>query len=164
MTCSTKILNTAIALILLISADVICDATLLPKGTVKCRHQAAHSSKRLNLLSAIILQYLGNISKKTDFRVIFLSLILPVYAFYTNVVAEFGATQTKNMSVLWCLYSDQVALCSSKFFGVSINISEQSIIPIKFSKCLYLFGVVASIVSISGIKTNDRKYHHTPDP
>ena len=75
-----------------------------------------------------------------------------MYAFDTNVIAEFGVTQTKNMSILWCLYSDQVALCSSKFFGVFINISEQSIVPIKFSKCLYLFGVVAIIVSISGKK------------
>ena len=70
-----------------------------------------------------MLLYLDNISKKTDFRVISLSLILPVYAFDTNVIAEFGVTQTKNMSILWCLYSDQVALCSSKFFGVFINIS-----------------------------------------
>ena len=134
----------------------LCDAT------VKCRHRAAHSSKRLNPLSAIILLYPGSISKKPDFRVISLSLILPLYAFDTNVIAEFGATQTKNLSVLWCLYSEEVALCSSKFFGVSINISEQSIIPIKFSKCLYLFGVAANIVSISGIKTNDRKYSAIP--
>ena len=158
MTCSTKILTLAIALVLLISAGVICDTPLLPGGTVKFRYRPAHSSKRLNTLSAIILLYLGNISNKPDFRVISLSLILPVYAFDTNVIAEFGATQTKNLGVLWCFYSDQVALCSSNFFGVSINISEQSIIPIKFLKCLYLFGVVASIVSISGIKTNDRKY------
>ena len=38
--------------------------------------------------------------KKTDFRVISLLLILPVYAFDTNIIAEFGATQTKNLSVL----------------------------------------------------------------
>ena len=158
VTCSTKILTLAIALVLLISVGVICDAPLLPGATVKCRHRAVHSSKILNPLSAIILLYLSNISKKTHFRVISLSLILPVYAFDKNVIAEFGATQTKNLSVLWCLYSDQVALCSSKCFGVSVNISEQSIIPIKFSKCIYLFGVVTSIVSISGIKTNDRKY------
>ena len=71
-----------------------------------------------------MLLYLGKICKKTDFRVISLSLILPVYAFDTNVITEFGATQTKNVSVLWCLYSDQVALSSSNFFGVSINIFE----------------------------------------
>ena len=64
--------------------------------------------------------------------------------------------QTKNLSVLWCLYSDQVALCSSIFFGVSINISEHSIISIKYMKCPYIFGVVASIVSISDTKTNDQ--------
>ena len=162
MTCSTKILTLAIALVLLISAGVICDAPLLPGGTVKCRHWAAHLSKRLNPLSVIILLYLGNISKKPDFRVISLSLILPVYAFDTNVIAEFGATQTKKLLVLWCLYSYQVALCSSKFSGVSINISEQSIIPIEFSKCLYIFGVAASIVSISGLKANDRKYSAIP--
>ena len=162
MTCSNKILTLAIALVLLISAGVICDSPLLSGGTVKCRHRAAHSSKRLNPLSTIILLYLGSISKKPDFRVIFLSLMVPVYAFDTNVTAEFGATQTKNLSVLWCLYSDQFALCSSKFFGVSINISQQSIIQTKFSKCLYLFGVAASIVSISGIKTNDQKYSAIP--
>ena len=53
-----------------------------------------------------------------------ISLILPVYAFGTSVITEFGATQTKNFSVLWCLYSDQVVPCSSKLFGVSINICE----------------------------------------
>ena len=113
-------------------------------------------------MSDIILLYLGNTSKKTDFRINSLSLILPVYAFDTNIIAEFGATPTKNLSVLCYLYSDQVALCNSKFSGVSINISEQSIIPSKFSKCLHLFGVVGSIVSISGIKTNDRKYSAIP--
>ena len=85
-----------------------------------------------------------------------------MYAFDANVITEFGAVQTKNLSVLWCLYSDQVALCGSKFFGVSTNSSEQPIIPIKFSKCLYLFGVVTSIVSMSGIKTNDQKYSAIP--
>ena len=60
------------------------------------------------------------------------------------------------------VYSDQVALCNSKFFGLPINISEQSIIPVKFSKCLYLYGVVGSIVSISSIKTNGRKYSAIP--
>ena len=93
----------------------------MPGGTVKCRHRAAHSSKRLNPLSAIILLYLGSISKKPDYRVILLSLILLVYPFDTNVIAVVGATQTKNLSVLWCLYSDQIA-----------NISKQSVIPIKF--------------------------------
>ena len=44
-----------------------------------------------------------------------------------------------------------VALCNSRFFGVSIKISEQSIIPIKLLKLLYLFGDVAKTVSISGI-------------
>ena len=71
MTCSTKILTLAIALVLLISADVICNAPLLPGETVKCRHRIAHSSKRLSPLSAIILLYLSNVSKKTNFRVIF---------------------------------------------------------------------------------------------
>ena len=113
-------------------------------------------------MSAIILLYLSSISKKPDFRVISLWRILPVYAFDTNVIAEFEATPSKNLSVLWCLYFDQVALYSSKFWGVFINITEQSIIPIKFPKCLYLFSVVASIVSISGIKTNDWKYFAIP--
>ena len=63
------------------------DAPHLLEGTVKCRHRAAHSSKRLNTLSAIILLYLGSISKKPDFRVISLSLIPPVCAFDTNVIA-----------------------------------------------------------------------------
>ena len=130
------------------------------QGSVKCRHLPARSSKRLNPLSAITFLYLGNISKKTDFRVISLSLILPLYAFDTNVIAEFGATKTKNLSVCGTyILMNSVVL---KFFEVSINISEQSIIPIKFSKCLYLFGVVASIVSIPGIKTNDRKYSTIP--
>ena len=54
---------------------------------------------RLNPFSAIILLYLDSISKKTDFRVISSSLILRGYD--TNVIAEFGAMQTKNLSVLW---------------------------------------------------------------
>ena len=95
MTCYTKILTLAIALVLLTSAGVICDASLLPEETVKCRHLAALSSGRLNTLSAIILLYLGNISKKADFRIISLSLILPVYAFDTNVIADFGQRKLK---------------------------------------------------------------------
>ena len=69
------------------------------QGAVKCRHLPAHLLKRLNPLSAITFLYLGNISKKTDFRVTSLSLILPLHAFDTNVIAEIGATQTKNLSV-----------------------------------------------------------------
>ena len=60
------------------------------------------------------------------------------------------------------IYSDQVALCNSEFFGFPINISEQSIIPVKFSKCLYLHDVIGSVVSISSIKTNGRKYFAIP--
>ena len=87
MTCSSKIITLAIALGSLISSGAIYDAPLLPGGTI-------------NPLSAIILLYC-KISKNLDFRVIF---------FITNT-----QTQTKNLSILWCLYSDQVTLCSSNF-------------------------------------------------
>ena len=62
--------------------------------------RAAQSSAILKPLSAIILLYLGIISKNPDFNVIALSLILPVYAFEINMIAEFGATHTKNFIVL----------------------------------------------------------------
>lgn len=127
-------------LFLLVSAGVICHAPFLPTGTIKCMHLPAHSSNKLNLFSAIILPYLGNIFKKTGFRVSSLPLTPPKYPFDTNVAGEFGATQNKNLSVLWCLYFDQVALCSSKLSGFCIIISEQSVF-----QCLYLFCVIAGI-------------------
>ena len=68
--------------------------------TMKCMQRVAQSSTILKPLSAIILLHLGIISKNPDFNVIALSLILPVYAFEIKVIAEFGATQTKNFSVL----------------------------------------------------------------
>ena len=46
------------------------DAPLLTGEIVKCGHRAAHLSKRLSPLSAIILLYFGNISKKPGFRII----------------------------------------------------------------------------------------------
>ena len=141
MTCSNKFLTLVIALVLLISAGVICNAPLLPGRAIKCRHWAAHSSKRLNSLSAIILLYLGSISKNNRFSSNFFITT------YTSVCpwhkCHCWVWSNTNQELEWCLYFDQVALFSSTFFGVSINISEQSIILIKFLKCLYLFGVVA---------------------
>ena len=73
-------------------------APLFPGGTMKCMQRAAQSSRILKSLSVVMLLYLGIISKNSDFSVIALSLILPVYAFEINVITEFGVTQTKNFS------------------------------------------------------------------
>ena len=75
-------------------------APLFPGGTMKCMKQTAQSSTILKPLSAIMLLYLEIISENSDFSVIASPLILPVYAFEINVMAEFGATQTKNLSML----------------------------------------------------------------
>ena len=92
---------------------------------------------------------------KTGFRVSSLPLTPPKYPFDTNVAGEFGATQNKNLSVLWCLYFDQVALCSSKLSGFCIFTSEQSVF-----QCLYLFVLLLAL--ILGIKINDQKYSAIP--
>ena len=63
--------------------------------------------------------------------------------------------------IWWCydvyIHSIHVALWSSKFLGVSMNTSEQSIIP-RLLNWRKWSGVVAKITSKSGIKTKTLKY------
>ena len=75
-------------------------APFFPGRTIKCMQQTAQSLTILKPLATIMLLYLGIIPRNSDFSVIAWSLILPVYAFETNVIAKFGTTQTKNLSVL----------------------------------------------------------------
>ena len=56
------------------------------------------------------------------------------------------------------MYSLHIALCNSRFSGVSINTSVQSIIPIKLLKHRKRSVDVARTVSRLGIKTNALKY------
>ena len=75
---------------------------------------------------------------------------------------ELRKTKTEVYCGAYILTELHSAVLKFSMNKVSMNISEQSIISTKFSKCLYLFGVVTSIVSISGIKTNDRECSTIP--
>ena len=66
------------ALVLLTSADVIWEAPRLPGGTLKVISLPAHSSNKLDALSAIIEQNGGISSKKLESFVKALSDIRPV--------------------------------------------------------------------------------------
>lgn len=156
ITYSTSVQTLTTAEVLLTSAWVIWVALPVPSGTIKCMQRAAKSPKILKFLSAIILLYHWIISKHSDFSLIHLLLIFSKYIFEINVIAEYGAKQTPNVKVLQCLLSDQVAHYNARFRDVSINILEQSIIPVDLLKHLYPFGDVP--VSISSIYTNIFKY------
>ena len=67
-----------------------------------------------------MLQCNGNISKSPDLSVSFPSLIRPVKAFETKLKPEFGAIHIRYFAILWCSYSDPLALGNSKSFGVYI--------------------------------------------
>ena len=86
MTCSTSIGTFAINEVLLTSYAVIWVAPLFPGGTMKCKQLAAQPSTILKRVSAIMLLYLGAISKNSDFSGIALSLILPMYASEVNLI------------------------------------------------------------------------------
>ena len=124
----------------------------MPGGTIKVIFLPAHSSNKLNPLSSIIEQNGGISSKKPKSFVKGLSDIRPVYPSETYITDKFGATQTRNATVLRCLYSLHVALCYFRHFGVSINTSIQSIISVKFLKHQKRSGDVAKTVSRLGIK------------
>lgn len=57
----------------------------------------------------------------------------------SSALIKFGPIQRINLTGWWYLWPDQKALCNSKFFLVSVNISKQSILPVKLLKSLYLF-------------------------
>ena len=63
MTCSTSILTFAILLVLLASAGTIWGVPRLPGGIIKYKLLPAHSSNRLQLLSAITLQFMTTYPK-----------------------------------------------------------------------------------------------------
>ena len=92
ITFCTKILTVEIAPFLFVSSAIPCEFAMVPYVYIllspqeeevhwslrgQYRHLAAHSSKRLTPLSAIIL-YLGNESKKYYCDIIALSLVLQV--------------------------------------------------------------------------------------
>ena len=58
-----------------------------------------------------------------------------------RLVMNWEKIQARNLTVLWCLYSDQVALCSSFFSLVSMNVSEQSFPYKVFKISSYIFWV-----------------------
>ena len=106
----------------------------------RCTHLAAHSSKRLNSLSIIILVCLGNTHKNKTARQTASSLVLLVKTFdsywwigpissitssnvYTKRINN--TAQTRNSTVLWWLLWYQIALNNSSIFGISENVSKQ---------------------------------------
>ena len=71
---------------------------------------------------------------------------------------EFGVTDIKNLIVLWWLYSDHVALCNSRSFGVSMKTSDQLIIDTSFVNGLNCEGKVVRICSTSGMYMIDSRH------
>ena len=157
---STRIFILAIAPLLFISVRILYEFAMLPDFTARyhillssqeevhysswgnrCTHLAAHSSKRLNPLSVIILVCVGNTHKNKIERQTPSSLVLLVWTFdsywwigpissitssnvYTKRINS--TTQTRNSTVLWWLLWYQVILYNSNIFGISINVSKQS--------------------------------------
>ena len=114
--------------------------SLLPVGA-EFTHLAAHSSKRSNFFSAIILVCLGNTQKNKTARQIALLLVLLEWTFdsywwigpissltSSNVDTRRinSTTRTKNSAVLWWLLWYLVTLYNSNNFAVSVYVSKQS--------------------------------------
>ena len=151
---STQIHILAIAPLLFTLVSILCEFSMLPDVYIllspqekevhssfwgnRCTHLAAHSSKRLNPLSVIILVCVGNTQKNKIERQTPSSLVLLVWTFdsywwigpissitssnvYTKRINN--TTQTRNAAVLWCLLWYQVTLYNSNIF-------------LDFNKCL----------------------------
>ena len=107
----------------------------------RCTHLAAHSSKRLNPLSVIILVCVGNTQKNKIERQTPSSLVLLVWTFdsywWIGPISSITAsnaytkrsnntTKARNSTVLWWLLWYQITLYNSNVFGISINVSKKS--------------------------------------
>ena len=147
---STQILILTIVSLLFILVSILCDLLCCQMCTFycppkkmrcssswggRCIHLAAHSSKRLHLLSVTKLVCLGNTQEnKTTSSLVLLawnfnrywwlwpiSSITSSNIIYTQRINN--TTQKRNSTVLWWLLWYQVTLYNS---NISINNSEQS--------------------------------------
>ena len=83
-----------------------------------------------NLLPAITTSPGSSFHKKQQCSVRYLSLTRPPQAFDKNEIVPCGVMPIKNLIVLWCLYDDQVSDLASKFDGMSMKTSKQSMMMI----------------------------------
>ena len=107
-----------------------CCLPLVNAGMVIVAISNPTQSLTTNILPAITTSPGSSFRKKQQCSERYLSLTQPPQAFDKNEIVPCGVMPIKNLIVLWCLYNDQVCDLASKFDGMSMKTSKQSMMMI----------------------------------